>query len=342
MMSTKGFFGGDTRVILAVLLIVVAGGIVLFGGGLPTGLQAQGGGKLDLKVSHSPTNPGTGDTITITAEIKKGNANWVEIFVDSASVKKCSNAPISPCKYQTSYSVPGKHSYYVQALQTNGQIVKEPNSNPKTFDVKDKKPPTVSVSSDKVVYGKGDKVTITATASDTGGSGLNQLKINVDDVIVKSCSSAPISPCTYAASYNSLGRHTYKATVYDGAGNVGRDPNTGTKYFNITGILVTVLAIKYDRGPVSPYSASFNATAKSSGFDLSSITVYFRNQSDGKLYTKNCDLLNKHLTDARCDLDLFGATPDKNTNNDYWAEAVGAQGSQARDPAAGAYKLIWP
>ncbi len=107
-------------------------------------------------------------------------------------------------------------------------------------------PPKVSVTHEPSVPKKGANTKITAKASDL--LKLKEIQIFVDDVNtpVKTCQlSDPnaqtetkagqllVLTCTYDASYNAAGAHTYYAKAVDQYGNSAVDPKTGTRTFNV-------------------------------------------------------------------------------------------------------------
>ncbi|HIJ98575.1 TPA: Ig-like domain-containing protein, partial [archaeon] len=100
-----------------------------------------------------------------------------------------------------------------------------------TAAVADTTKPTVTALTHSPTSPKvGDPITFTATASDNVG--VTQIKIWIDDVAKKTCTS---SPCTYSTSYTTADSHWYIATAYDNAQNTGRNPEgTGTKSFIVS------------------------------------------------------------------------------------------------------------
>ena len=102
-------------------------------------------------------------------------------------------------------------------------------SSPAPVPGGDTTPPVVSVSG-PVSELIGNEVLVTATASDA--SGINNIKIYIDNVLVNSCAS---SNCQYMTTYSSAATHNYYATANDNSPNqnLGRDPATGTKSFTI-------------------------------------------------------------------------------------------------------------
>jgi len=93
--------------------------------------------------------------------------------------------------------------------------------------------PVVSVSHSPASPSSSQQVTLTATASDP--SGINNIKIYVDNTNVKTCTST--TSCSYTGgTYTAGSTHTYYATATDNSpnANVGTDPASGTKSFTVT------------------------------------------------------------------------------------------------------------
>lgn len=98
----------------------------------------------------------------------------------------------------------------------------------------DTQAPSVSVSHSPSEPKQDDTVTITTTGDDIDKdayqSSLKEIRIFVDGTLKQTCTA---SPCTSASSYPA-GTHTYYAEIEDNAGNIARNPETGTKSFIVT------------------------------------------------------------------------------------------------------------
>ena len=103
----------------------------------------------------------------------------------------------------------------------------------------DTTPPSVSVSHSPTSPTSSDSIIYTATASDNVG--VTSITINVDGFDVETCLS---SPCTHDGGISTDGTiHQYYATAEDGAGNIGRDPETGTKMVIVSNTVTDTLTV---------------------------------------------------------------------------------------------------
>ena len=93
--------------------------------------------------------------------------------------------------------------------------------------------PEVSISHFPKSINYSTNVTFTATANDA--SGINNIKIFIDNINVQTCNS--ITTCTYTnGNYFPATSHTYYSTATDNIGNIGRDPQEGVKDFEVEDI----------------------------------------------------------------------------------------------------------
>ena len=103
--------------------------------------------------------------------------------------------------------------------------------------------PTVSVSHLPTSPTSSQTITFTATASDP--SGINSISIYVDDLITHKKTCNAVLTCEFVGGpYPDTSSHNYYATAEDGVGNIGRDPNAGTKSFTVNDAVSGTLEVK--------------------------------------------------------------------------------------------------
>lgn len=98
--------------------------------------------------------------------------------------------------------------------------------NKATIIIDNANPAITSLSRSHAYPTTSDSVAITAAATDAN---LDKIEVFVDGLISKTCNSSPCS--TNAATY-SWGTHTYYALATDKAGNIDREPDSGSVSFN--------------------------------------------------------------------------------------------------------------
>ena len=101
-----------------------------------SGSPGAGTTNIVLDVSSSPINPTTQDSIRITAVANGPNSfREINIYIDDALKKTCTNSPPSqPCAWTSLYSQ-GEHSYYAFVTDVSGATKRDPVSGSKTFTV---------------------------------------------------------------------------------------------------------------------------------------------------------------------------------------------------------------
>ncbi len=335
-MHTIEFSSQGTRTILAMLFIVLVAVITIAAGASPTAFVASGAAISTFGVSHHPASPSTLQEMTIKAEIKDQLSvpPSINIFVDNNKVKTCATFV---CKYTTASSKPGVHTYYARAFDNKGNSVRDPPFGTKIFRVADLTKPKVSISHspEKPIFGA--KVTYAATASDNAG--LRELQLYVDNLNVKTCKS---SPCTYSATYNVPGGHTYYAVAIDTSGNSARD-YTGEKKFFIIGdntppsinVRAYKLFTSYREGRFVT-GILLEATA-SDNFGLGNITLFLVNRKNDNVVGVNVCSITKR-TSSTCS--LFFENPSIATYG-YGADVYDTSGNYARDPYGDFYVVKW-
>ncbi|MBI4162936.1 MAG: hypothetical protein HY513_04585 [Candidatus Aenigmarchaeota archaeon] len=130
------------------------------------------------------------------------------------------------CSFASPWADEASHVIYCKAVdESNFQ------SGEKTASIKaDNTQPAVSVShapKNPSTPSSSAQVTLTAVASDLNG--ISSIKIYTDALLVKTCTT---SPCMYTGDFP-LGTHLYYSIAEDNAGNIGRDPVSGTKSFTV-------------------------------------------------------------------------------------------------------------
>ncbi|MFH1311192.1 MAG: Ig-like domain-containing protein [Nanoarchaeota archaeon] len=194
----------------------------------------------NISASHSPTNPLTTDSVTITAsasDVGLGDSGIkeIKIYVDYILAGSCTFNPVCTsgaciCATMPKIYLRGTHTYYAIAVDGANNTKTVPDVKLKDFTVRsiDEIDPTVSVSHSPSNPNQTQPVTITANANDANG--IKQIQIYVDNVNVKTCTS---SPCVYTKTF-ALGTYEYYATALDNYNNMGVDPSVGTKRFVVT------------------------------------------------------------------------------------------------------------
>ena len=141
---------------------------------------------------------------------------WTRIFIDG--VKACEQSG-TVCTVITGPYRTGPHLYYATAIDAAGNTG---TSGVQTLNVfqsppQDTIPPFVDISHFPSSPSMLDNVSFTATASD-GESGLSRIRIFVDGINVKNCTS---TVCLFQNGTYISGIHAYYAEAYDVAGNRG-------------------------------------------------------------------------------------------------------------------------
>ena len=192
-----------------------------------------------VSVVHSPATPNVGQTVTFTADATDNSqVRSIAIFVDGIQANNCTiNAASGSCSYQTSYGSTGSHTYYAQAVDNNGVLGRDPSSGTKSFTVSsgggDTTPPATSVSHSPANPNVGQTVTLTSDATDNIQVGT--IAIFVDGIESNNCTiNSGSGSCQYSVSYGAAGTHTYYSQSVDNSGNLGRDPASGTKNFDVS------------------------------------------------------------------------------------------------------------
>jgi hypothetical protein len=182
------------------------------------------------------TDTGAAPTTTAGTSLSAGSSEWYK-FVTFTSIS-CSDSDCE-CKNTTlcyglngitceTRNVPfgskdlpeGINNVYYYSYDISNR--KGADSPTVSYKVDKTAPSNPLISADKSTLSSSDQVTFTATASDAV-SGINEIKIYVDNVLNKTCSS---SPCTHSGYYN-VGTHNYYMTAADTAGNTATS-STGT------------------------------------------------------------------------------------------------------------------
>ena len=170
-----------------------------------------------------------------------------------------------------------------------------------------------------------DDVTITADANDDVA--LKRVEIFVDNIMKKSCRTAPVSPCKYTKKY-AEGTHTFYAKAYDTSSNLARDPNKGTKSFDVTKdkIAPTVSISHSPDNPVVNQEVTYTATANDD-VEVAQITI---NVDSGGTPIATCK-------SSPCEFKKTYTEPGRHW---YYAKAKDTTGNAARDPPGDATKTV--
>ncbi len=199
-------------------------------------------GNISLTTSHTPSNPTTANTVTITASASV-NADRVDIYVDGVLSKSCTDFI---CSLSSTYRA-GTHNYFSVAYD-NSDSITNPLTGAKSFTVTQAAggqnvtpagppgPGTTNIILDATHSPTDpttqDSVRITAVAH--GPNSFREINIYIDDVLKKTCTNyASSQPCSWASLY-SQGEHTYYAFVTDVSGATKRDPVSGSKNFIVS------------------------------------------------------------------------------------------------------------
>ena len=176
-----------------------------------------------------------GDLSACDYRVDKFSGSWITVL-GYTSAGSCSGLTTGPVTYSPSISVGpgGCDAQGSNTCRVSTRATDTPGGNTATvsrdFSI-DYTAPTVSVIHAPANPTDTQQVTITATASDTGGSGLSRVDIYVDGPLVRTCVS---SPCSTTPQTYSVGTHTYFSIAQDGAGNLGRDPASGSYSFTVS------------------------------------------------------------------------------------------------------------
>ncbi len=190
-----------------------------------------------VQVTHSSAG---GGVVTVTAT--GTSATEVEIFVDGFIIRSCNTFP---CSVTATYDQ-GTHYYYARAVNPLGIDI-DPDAGTKSFTVgagggvSGSANGTGGLNTSTVMLDVSVSPAAGITTSDTvilsavgnGPRSFKDIDIYVDGSLKKICTNYPRSvPCTYRTTYTA-GAHTYFATANDTAGTEVRDPDTGSKSFDV-------------------------------------------------------------------------------------------------------------
>ena len=178
--------------------------------------------------------------------------------------------PWETCVSSRSWTLPagdGVKTVYYEIKDNAGNIARFNDSI-----ILDTTKPSLSIGHSPTVITSSDQVTFQATASDSG-SGLQKIEIYIDQgtgfSLAKTCTS---SPCSYTAGPWQAGTTIrYYAKAYDNAGNIARDPASGSYSFTVCQFSLTLNPSSGSYSDTS-YEWSIGATDSSSGACPSSIT----------------------------------------------------------------------
>lgn len=196
----------------------------------------------------SPENPSINSMVWINANATDNiQLKSLTVYLDNEKIGECKPySQYASCGFSRNiYN--GAHFYHAVAMDTSGNTaidgqknftlagsrvsyVNDANSTNSTNSTYDNKAPNVYI----YALVSGQKITLTASATDA--SPISNVKIFLDNKVVKICektSSGLASPCVYTNLTMSSGQHTYRAEATDSAGNTGRHPATGEKTFTI-------------------------------------------------------------------------------------------------------------
>ncbi|MGA1863887.1 MAG: Ig-like domain-containing protein [bacterium] len=162
-----------------------------------------------VDVAHSPSRPTIEEKVTFTAKASDpGGISKVQIFVNGGRVKEC---PDSPCTYVGGPYPLGTVTYEAYAWDRSNL---KAGTGSKSFAALDTVKPKISISASPAKPSTEEKVTFTATASDSGG--ISKVQIYVNGKKVEECTGIP---CRYMGGPYPLGNVSYYAYAYDMAGN---------------------------------------------------------------------------------------------------------------------------
>ena len=161
--------------------------------------------------------------------------NRYEIYQSTSSEKLGTNMHNITDRPTTNVLVAGLSpdtTYYfiVRVVDAGGLYADSDQINATTLP--DTTPPTVSVTINPTDPDTTQTVVFTVTAEDTGGSGIANITLYIDDAPVKTWTAA--GTYTYNGGPYSEGTHTYYANACDSAGNDCRDPSSGDKTFTVS------------------------------------------------------------------------------------------------------------
>ena len=165
--------------------------------------------------SRSPASPTTNDLVIINASASdSGGISRIDIYFNSTLVKTCYLS--NTCSYSSKFSA-GTYNYYASATDQNSNIGSSSQSIfTVTPSLSDTTPPTVTSYINPLSPLTTNNVTISATASDTGG--INKINIYIGSSLKNTCFS---TTCSYQSVF-SAGNYTYYANATDNAGNTAQ------------------------------------------------------------------------------------------------------------------------
>ena len=156
---------------------------------------------------------GTAVPVTATTSDAVG-VTKVEFLVDGVLKSTDTTSPYSSSWDTTTYTN-AAHTLQAKAYDNANNIG---NSAIITVNV-DNAAPTVSITAPAAgAYLRGPSVSVTATASDTGGSGMSKVEFSLDTTILSTDTTSPYG-FTLNTTTASDGSHTISAKAYDVAGN---------------------------------------------------------------------------------------------------------------------------
>ena len=156
---------------------------------------------------------GTAVPVTATTSDAVG-VTKVEFLVDGVLKSTDTTSPYSYSWDTTTYTN-AAHTLQAKAYDNANNIG---NSAIITVNV-DNAAPTVSITAPAAgAYLRGPSVSVTATASDTGGSGMSKVEFSLDTTILSTDTTSPYG-FTLNTTTASDGSHTISAKAYDVAGN---------------------------------------------------------------------------------------------------------------------------
>jgi hypothetical protein len=209
-------------------------------------------GQADLiitGVSWTPASPATGNAVTFTATVKNqgtvatpmGANHGVRFDVDSTEgvtwsgenrsvsiapgASQTFTANLSPVDVVSTWTATAGSHTITATVDDLAQITESNNDN-NSFSTTmvvsspDTTAPNVSITAPTSGATVSGNTNITATATDTGGSGMSRVEFYVDGSLKGTDSSSPSYSYSWDTTSASNGAHSLTAKAYDGAGNV--------------------------------------------------------------------------------------------------------------------------
>lgn len=183
----------------------------------------------EITVSHTPDQPDDSKKVTLVAEADDvSGIGQITLYLGEKKVNTCTDS--DNCSIELGPFKEGSYAYYATSTDTKGNTA---TSDKGSINVvakvkEDRKAPSIDITHSPAEPYANEIVTFKASSSDN--SGIESLKIYIDDQLAKQCSD--ISECTFKKGSFSAEKHSYYATASDKSAK-GNKATSETKMINV-------------------------------------------------------------------------------------------------------------